>query len=225
MNTIGELWERNARACPERLALVCEEGVANRFERHRQMHDEFVRRLLTATGSTFRDGATTVFRDRRSPDEIVTMTSQLFLGVRLECAKCHHHPTEKWDLTDYYQMAAFFTQMKRKGQGISAPISGEPEYIWAGGEGAVSHPVTGENLSPAPPDGPEAQIESGADPRAAFAQWLHRADIPQSAYVVVVTRGHRHDLDALRALAARDLRYLGLIGSRAKVKKIYDALE
>jgi xanthine dehydrogenase accessory factor len=54
--------------------------------------------------------------------------------------------------------------------------------------------------------------------------WLHRADVPASAYVVVVTRGHRHDLDALRALAARDLRYVGLIGSRAKVKKIYDAL-
>ena len=54
--------------------------------------------------------------------------------------------------------------------------------------------------------------------------WLHKADIPQSAYVVVVTRGHRHDLDALRSLAARDLRYLGLIGSKAKVKKIYDAL-
>ena len=54
--------------------------------------------------------------------------------------------------------------------------------------------------------------------------WLHRADIPSNAYVVVVTRGHTHDLDALRALAARDLRYLGLIGSKAKVKRIYDAL-
>jgi xanthine dehydrogenase accessory factor len=54
--------------------------------------------------------------------------------------------------------------------------------------------------------------------------WLHKADIPQTAYVVVVTRGHRHDLDALRSLAARDLRYIGLIGSKAKVKKIYDAL-
>jgi xanthine dehydrogenase accessory factor len=54
--------------------------------------------------------------------------------------------------------------------------------------------------------------------------WLHKAEIPSNAYVVVVTRGHRHDLDALRALAARDLRYVGLIGSRAKVKKIYDAL-
>jgi xanthine dehydrogenase accessory factor len=54
--------------------------------------------------------------------------------------------------------------------------------------------------------------------------WLHRADIPPSAFVVVVTRGHQHDLDAMRALAARDIRYLGLIGSRAKVARIYDAL-
>ncbi|RPI51476.1 MAG: xanthine dehydrogenase [Acidobacteria bacterium] len=55
-------------------------------------------------------------------------------------------------------------------------------------------------------------------------EWLHRADLPSSAYVVIVTRGHTHDLDALRALAARDLRYLGLIGSKAKVKRIYDVL-
>lgn len=54
--------------------------------------------------------------------------------------------------------------------------------------------------------------------------WLHRADIPAGAFVVVLTRGHQHDLDAMRALAARDLRYLGLIGSRAKVARIYAAL-
>ena len=55
--------------------------------------------------------------------------------------------------------------------------------------------------------------------------WLHRADIAASAYVVVVTRGHTHDFDALRALAARDLKYLGLIGSRAKVARVFDALQ
>jgi xanthine dehydrogenase accessory factor len=54
--------------------------------------------------------------------------------------------------------------------------------------------------------------------------WLANSALPSSAYVVVVTRGHRHDLDALRALAPRNLRYLGLIGSRAKVKRIYDVL-
>jgi xanthine dehydrogenase accessory factor len=55
-------------------------------------------------------------------------------------------------------------------------------------------------------------------------EWLHRAELPASSYVVVVTRGHQHDLDALRALAVRELKYLGLIGSRAKVARIYEAL-
>ncbi len=55
-------------------------------------------------------------------------------------------------------------------------------------------------------------------------EWLHRTDIPASACVVIVTRGHTHDLDAMRALAARDFKYLGLIGSRAKIARITDAL-
>src|SRR4030095_1722773 len=55
--------------------------------------------------------------------------------------------------------------------------------------------------------------------------WLGRTALPPHSYVVVVTRGHTNDLEALRALAPRDLRYLGLIGSRAKVARIYDALK
>ena len=54
--------------------------------------------------------------------------------------------------------------------------------------------------------------------------WLARTALPPHAYAVVVTRGHTNDLEALRALAPRELRYLGLIGSRAKVARIYDAL-
>jgi xanthine dehydrogenase accessory factor len=54
--------------------------------------------------------------------------------------------------------------------------------------------------------------------------WVARTRIPPHAYVVIVTRGHTNDLEALRALAPRDLRYLGLIGSRAKIARIYDAL-
>ena len=56
------------------------------------------------------------------------------------------------------------------------------------------------------------------------APWLAAADLPPAAFVVVVTRGHTHDLDAMRALAGRDLRYVGMIGSRAKVARILDAL-
>lgn len=58
----------------------------------------------------------------------------------------------------------------------------------------------------------------------AIPEFLHTADLPPAAFVVVVTRGHQHDLEAMRALAARDLRYLGLIGSRAKVARICDRL-
>jgi xanthine dehydrogenase accessory factor len=54
--------------------------------------------------------------------------------------------------------------------------------------------------------------------------WLAQTQIPSTAYAVIVTRGHRNDLDALRALAPRDLRYIGLIGSRAKVARLYDQL-
>jgi len=54
--------------------------------------------------------------------------------------------------------------------------------------------------------------------------WLAATTLPTSAYAVIVTRGHRHDLDALQALASRPLRYLGLIGSRAKVARIYEQL-
>jgi xanthine dehydrogenase accessory factor len=57
-----------------------------------------------------------------------------------------------------------------------------------------------------------------------IGEWLHRTALPPTAYVVIVTRGHTHDFDALRALGARDLKYLGLIGSRAKVARLYDAL-
>src|SRR5262252_96967 len=54
--------------------------------------------------------------------------------------------------------------------------------------------------------------------------WIGRASLPPHAYAVIVTRGHTNDLEALRALAPRELRYLGLIGSRAKVARIFDAL-
>ena len=55
-------------------------------------------------------------------------------------------------------------------------------------------------------------------------QWLERAPLPAAAYIVVLTRGHQHDLDAVRALAPRECKYLGLIGSRAKIARIFEAL-
>ena len=68
------------------------------------------------------------------------------------------------------------------------------------------------------PEAAEVTVDS-------IPEWLERAALPAQAYVVILTRGHRYDLDALRALVGRDLRYLGLIGSKAKVARLYEALE
>ena len=153
--------------------------------RANQPYDQFVRELLTAQGSTHRYGPTVMFRDRREPQDATTLVSQIFLGVRLECAKCHHHPNEKWSQADFYSMAAFFSQMKHKGQGISAPISGEPEYIFFGPGGSVKHPVTGEVLKPKPPDAPANEIAAHTDPRAALADWMTRPENPFFARAIV----------------------------------------
>jgi len=102
----------------------------------------------------------------------------------MECAKCHHHPNEKWSQADYYQLAAYFTEVKHKGQGISAPISGEAEFIYYAPGGEVKHPVTGEVLKPKPPDGPEAKLEADRDPRVALVDWMCQPDNPFFARAV-----------------------------------------
>jgi len=118
--------------------------------RENRPYDEFVRGLVAAQGSTYRNGAATLFRDRRSPDEIATLISQLFLGIRLDCAKCHHHPFERWSQEDFYSFAAYFSHVGRKGTGLSPPISGSEEVILGAKSGSVSHPRTNEVLTPRP---------------------------------------------------------------------------
>ena len=139
-------------------------------------YDEFVRQLVTATGSTWRNGAATIFRDRRSPDEIVTMISQLFLGVRLECAKCHQHPFEVYGQKDFYSLAAFFGRVGYKGAGLSPPISGGEETIVVAATGEVRHPLTNEVLAPKPLFGTLSNIPLDQDPRRSLVAWMTSHD-------------------------------------------------
>jgi WD40 repeat protein len=147
--------------------------------------DQFVRELLTVSGSSHQSGPVALFRDKREPASAGAFVSRMFLGIRLECAQCHHHPNEKWGQDDYYQLAAFFGSMKHKGQGISAPISGEPEYWWFQPGGNVKHPVTGEVMSPKPPDGPQLEIPKGSDPRTTLVDWMIRPENPFFAKAIV----------------------------------------
>jgi hypothetical protein len=148
-------------------------------------YDEMVRELLTAEGSTFQHGAVVFFRNRREPEELTTMVSQLFLGVRLECAKCHQHPSERWSQRDYYSFAAFFSRLGRKGVGISAPISGSEEFFFVKDSGQVKHPLSGEVLLPTPLLGQPMEIPPGDDPRQALAKWVTSSENPFFAKVIV----------------------------------------
>ena len=76
--------------------------------------DQFVRELLTADGSTFKNPAANYYRISRDPENSVETTAQLFLGVRIQCAKCHNHPFERWTQDDYYGFAAFFSRVRQK---------------------------------------------------------------------------------------------------------------
>jgi hypothetical protein len=164
------------RPNPDRVGVkgvfILDQWLRESFRRN-QRWDEFVREMVLAQGNTHRYGPAVVYRDRREPAELTTMFSQLFLGVRLDCAKCHHHPNEKWSQEDFYRMAAFFAPLRQKGGGISAPISGGHEtfYVAAGG-GVLKHPVTGEQMMPQPPDGPAAVVGEGQDPREALVAWM-----------------------------------------------------
>jgi len=134
-------------------------------------YDKFVYELLTARGSTFRNGATVLFRDRRSPEEVTTIACQLFLGVRLDCARCHHHPFEVWGQDDFYGTAAYFTRVGYKGVGLSPPISAGEEFVITAIKGSIAHPLSGVEVAPKPLTG-TAPIVGDEDPRDTFARWV-----------------------------------------------------
>jgi hypothetical protein len=169
-------------------------------------YDEFVRRIVTAQGSTWDNGATVLFRDRREPDEVATIVSRLFLGIRLECAKCHHHPFENYGQEDFYALAAFFARVGRKGQGISPPISGGEEMLFTAEAGEVRHPLTAEVVAPKPLYGSLAEGAPGEDPRQALARWITAPENRNFSRVIVnrvwadlMGRGLVEPVDDLRA--------------------------
>ncbi len=135
--------------------------------------DGFVRELITAKGSAYTSPAANYYRLIKGPEELAETTAQVFLGTRLQCARCHHHPFEKWSQTDYYRFAAYFARVSQ-GQ-KSADSSAEP-YVTLASAGEVMHPKTGKAQVPAPlSETPYKASESetiGDDRRTALAKWL-----------------------------------------------------
>lgn len=164
-------WADLVRPNPDRVGLksvfVLDHWLRESFRRN-QPYDAFARDILLAEGTNHQDGPAVIYRDRREPADRATMFGQLFLGTRLECAKCHNHPNEKWTQTDFYQFAAFFGAVKQKGAGLSPPISAGTETFYFSPGGEVKHPVTGAVLAPRPLDGAYVPPEKSEDPRRAL---------------------------------------------------------
>jgi hypothetical protein len=143
-------------------------------------YDQFVRELLTGRGPNYHSGPANYYRVSDSPEELAETTSQVFLGVRLQCAKCHNHPFERWTQNDYYSFAAFFARVGRKG----GPEFGE-EQIYVRTAGEVTDPKTKKPVAPAFLGAGAASVPGEEDRRAVLADWLTSRGNRQFARVVV----------------------------------------
>ncbi len=169
-------------------------------------YDQFARKLLTARGLAFEDGPANYYRVAATPQDLTETTAQLFLGIRLQCAKCHHHPFEKWSQQDYYQFAAYFA---RVGVSPSADGTNEP-VVRLRAAGEVTHPKSGRAMTPTPlalDDGPRLTSlpSTVADRREALADWLTSRDNLLFAKMAVnrywgalMGRGIVHPIDDMR---------------------------
>jgi hypothetical protein len=165
--------------------------------------DEFVRDIITAEGSTYTDGPANFYRTANNAADWAETTAQLFLGVRMQCAKCHHHPFEKWSQEDYYGMAAFFVRLATK-RSQEFGIFGQERVIYLRPSGEQTHPRTGSVIKPHPLDGPV--MEDPFDRRRKLAEWLTAPNNPFFARNIVnrfwgyyMGRGLVEPLDDLRA--------------------------
>ncbi len=179
----ADLLRPNSDRVGVKSVFILDQWLREQFRINRP-YDQFVRDLLTAEGSNHRDGPAVVYRDRREPPELTTLFSQVLLGVRLECARCHHHPNEKWSQEDFYQLAACFGSVHQKGAGLSPPISAGRESFYFAKGGSVKHPVTGEVMTPRAPDGPLLN-DPEADPRRGLADWATATNNPFLARALV----------------------------------------
>ncbi|HVA46578.1 MAG TPA: DUF1549 and DUF1553 domain-containing protein [Pirellulales bacterium] len=171
--------------------------------RQNKPFDLFVREIITAKGSVYSSGPANFFRVANNPQDRAEAASQLFLGVRLACAKCHHHPFEKYGQEDYYSFAAFFARVGVKGSQEFGLFGGEQVVLVSSG-GEIGHPRTGQIMKPTPLEG--QPVPEAPDRRQPLAQWLTSPDNPffsrniVNRYVAyLLGRGLVEPIDDMRA--------------------------
>lgn len=168
----ADILRSNGRLIQSKGTYVFNRWIRAQLERNTPM-DRFVRELLTADGSAFKNPAANYYRISRDPENSVETTAQLFLGVRIQCAKCHNHPFERWTQDDYYGFAAFFSRVRQKPGALP-----EDEVIFTAGDGDVRQPRTGQVMKPKALGGPVLEDPKTPDRRVALASWLTGPENP-----------------------------------------------
>jgi hypothetical protein len=139
-------------------------------------YDEFAREILSATGDETKSPPTVWYKELQNPDNFVDDTAQVFLGLRLACAQCHHHPYEKWSQDDYWGLASFFGRIGRKN--VQLPGGNQQNQprqmlvIFNRANGGVINKRTGQTAVMKALDADPVKVGSDEDPRIKLADWM-----------------------------------------------------
>lgn len=144
-------------------------------------YNDFVRDVLAASGELGANPPVVWYSQVRQINEQVEDAAQLFLGLRIQCARCHHHPFEKWSQRDYYGFQAFFARVGRK-----AGLGPNEERIFHNrGNATAQNPKTSENLKPTGLGSDALDLTADQDPRHALVDWMQTPENPFFAKALV----------------------------------------
>ena len=197
----GSILRNSNLAGSDKAAYAFHNWIKDNIARNRP-YDEFVRGIIAAAGEWQDAPAINWYWQSRDDQlhQVTADTAQVFLGTRLQCARCHHHPYEKWSQDDYYGLAGFFTRLGRKS-------FGEPPPYYASGTVTTGerNPLTGQVPEPKYLSGPVAKFTPEEDPRHALVDWMAKPENPLFAKALVnrmwghfLGRGLVQEVDDLR---------------------------
>jgi hypothetical protein len=138
-------------------------------------YSEFARGILGATGSEITNPPTVWYKELQNPEQFVDDTAQVFLGLRLACAQCHHHPYEKWSQDDYWGIAAFFGRIGRKNVTMPGDFAAQGiqrQAIYTKPAGGVTNKRTNKPAVMKVLDGPALTADADEDPRQKLVDWM-----------------------------------------------------
>jgi hypothetical protein len=147
--------------------------------------DQFVREIVSATGSTYDNGAANFYALHQDPEGMAETIAQAFMGLSINCAKCHNHPLEKWTNDQYYGFANMFSRVRAKGWGGDSRNGDGLRLVYCDTQGELIQPSRGVPQPPRPLDGEALPFEATADRRLAVADWLTSPENPYFTRAIV----------------------------------------